>query len=148
MNSRLLAFAFVLTVPLLIGCAPGGKVIGTWDLQVETPTGSGGGGLGGTYIPPAILNAMKPKMNVEFKQNGSCVVEAYAGGEKAEAKGKWKYIKTEKDTSIVNVTLDRFGEKDVSIKFIDHNNVEMPVFPVGEDDEWSEFTGKFKRRDF
>jgi hypothetical protein len=145
MSSRLLALAIGLTIPLLIGCAPGAKVVGTWDLQVETPTAPG---LGGTYIPPAILNAMKPKMNVEFKENGNCVVEAYAGGEKAEAKGKWKYIKTEKDTSIVKVTLDAFGEKDVSIKFIDHNNVEMPVFPVAKDDEWSDMTATFKRRDF
>src|SRR5262245_45801423 len=147
MISRRLAAVLVLVIPVLFGCAPGGKVVGTWDLQVETPDPSGGTGFG-TYVPPAILNAIKPKMNIEFKQGGDCVVEAYAGGEKAVAKGKWKYVKSEKETAIVKVTLDGLEEKEVHLHFIDHNTVEMPAFPVGKDDSWSDVTATFKRRDF
>jgi len=156
MTPRRLALALVLAVPLLAGCNPASKVVGTWDMKAEEPQDPSGGGLGGTYIPPALLNAMKPKMNIEFKQNGSCVVEAYAGGEKAMGRGKWKYVKTEKDVVVLTVKMDglaekegkaEYKEKELRVRFIDHNKIETVPLPVSEE-SWFEQTLTFARRDF
>ncbi|MCI0361410.1 MAG: hypothetical protein L0211_23250 [Planctomycetaceae bacterium] len=151
MTTRHFALAFVLAVPVLAGCNPAAKVIGTWDMQLDAPDSSASGF--GTYVPPAIQQAIKPKMNIEFKENGTCVVEAYVGGQKAEARGKWKYVESEKDVTTLKVTMpgakekEDQAEKEIKLRFIDHNNVEMVLFPIG-DDGWEDLTMKFKRRDF
>ena len=156
MTPRCLALALVLAVPLLAGCDPASKVVGTWDMKAEEPQDPAGGSGLGTYIPPALLNAMKPKMNIEFKQNGSCVVEAYAGGEKAEGRGKWKYVKTAKDMMVLKVKMNGFAdeekkteyeEKELRVRFIDHNKIETVPLPVSEE-PWTEQTLTFARRDF
>ena len=156
MTSRSLAIAMVLALPMLAGCNPASKVIGTWDMKTETPAQPAESGLG-TYVPPAILNAIKPKMNIEFKQNGKCVVEAYAGGEKAEGRGKWKYVKTEKDVVVIKVKMEghsdeeaktEYEEKELRIRFIDYNNIETVPLPVSKE-SWDEHTKlTFARRDF
>ena len=152
MTPRHFCLALVLAIPLLTGCNPAQRVIGTWDMQIETP--DLGGGISGARIPPALLNAMKPKMNVEFKENGNCTVEAYMGGQSATASGKWKFVKNEKDIAVIKVTLPNAkhkedqAEKEIKLRFIDYNNIEMAVFPIG-DDGWDDVTTmKFKRRDF
>jgi hypothetical protein len=158
MTSRCLACAIVLAVSLFAGCNPASKVIGTWDMKLEEPEDSSGGGgaFGGARIPPALLNAMKPKMNMEFKENGNCVVEAYAGGNKATGKGKWKYVKTEKDVMVIKVKMDgvsdkeaktEYEEKDLRVRFINHNKIETNPLPVAEQ-PWTEETLTFARRDF
>jgi hypothetical protein len=158
MTPRRLALAIVVSLSLFAGCNPASKVIGTWDMQTETPAQPAESGApGATYIPPALLNAMKPKMNIEFKQNGNCVVEAYAGGEKAEGRGKWKYVKTEKDVVVLKVKMQglsdeeaktEYEEKEIRVRFIDYNNIETVPLPVANE-EWDEHTKlTFKRRDF
>jgi hypothetical protein len=157
MTPRLLAVVLVLAVSLLAGCNPAAKVVGTWDMKLEEPQDpSGGGAFGGARLPPAMVNAMKPKMNIEFKQNGSCVVEAYAGGEKAMGRGKWKYVKTEKDVMVLKVKMDglsdkeskaEYEEKELRVRFIDHNKIETVPVPIAEE-PWSEQTLTFARRDF
>jgi len=156
MTPRCLAVVLVLAVSLLAGCSPSAKVVGTWDMKIEEPKDPSGGGLGGTYIPPALLNAMKPKMNIEFKQNGSCVVEAYAGGEKAMGRGKWRFVKTEKDVMVLKVKMEgladkeskqEYEEKEIRVRFIDHNKIETVPVPISEQ-SWSEQTLTFARRDF
>ena len=155
MTPRCLAVVLVLAVSMLAGCSPSAKLIGTWDMQTE-PVDPAGGSLGGARIPPALLNAMKPKMNIEFKENGNCVVEAYAGGEKAMGKGKWKYVKTEKDAMVLKVKMDgvsdkeaktEYEEKELRVRFIDHNKIETVPLPVSEE-PWPEQTLTFARRDF
>jgi len=155
MTPRCLAVVLVLAVPLLVGCSPSAKLVGTWDMQTE-PVDPSGGGLGGTYVPPALLNAIKPKMNIEFKENRSCVVEAYAGGEKAMGRGKWRHVKTEKDVMVLMVKMDglsdkeskkEYEEKEVRVRFIDHYNIETVPLPVSEE-SWSDVALTFKRRDF
>ena len=152
MTPRHFALVLVLAVPFLAGCNPGAKVIGTWDMHLDAPDSSASGF--GTYVPPALLQAIKPKMNVEFKENGTCIVEAYAGGQKAESRGKWKYVKSEKDITTIKVTMPQAKEKEdqaereIKLRFIDHNNVEMGVFPIGDDGWDDDMKIKFKRRDF
>jgi hypothetical protein len=146
-----LALALVLAIPLLVGCNPAAKVIGTWDLHIEEPQEpAGGGGLAGTRLPPALVSFMKPKMNIEFKQDGKCIVEAYMAGQKAMARGKWRHVKTEGDVMVLMVKMDEAEEKEekeVRVRFIDRNKIETVLLPVG-DDPWTEQTATFKRRDF
>jgi len=155
MTPRRLALALVLALPFLAGCNPASKVIGTWDMKTETPAQPAGSGVG-TYVPPAILNAIKHKMNIEFKQNKSCVVEAYAGGEKAMGRGKWRFVKTEKDVMVLKVKMEgladkeskeEYEEKEIRVRFIDHNKIETVPLPISEQ-SWSEQTLTFARRDF
>ncbi len=155
MTSRLLALALVLALPLLAGCNPASKVIGTWDMKTETPEQPASSGVG-TYIPPAILNAMKHKMNIEFKQSGNCVVESYAGVEKAEGRGKWKYVKTEKDVVVLKVKMNglsdkeaktEYEEKEIRVRFVNYNTIETVPLPVSEE-PWDEQNLTFTRRDF
>ncbi len=156
MTPRCLALALVLALPLLAGCNPASKVIGTWDMKLEEPEDPSGGGAFGTRIPPALLNAMKPKMNIEFKENGKCVVEAYAGGNKAEGRGNWKFVKNEKDTMLLKVKMEghsdedgktEYEEQELQIRFIDNNKIETIPLPVNKE-PWSEQTLTFARRDF
>ena len=155
MTPRCLAVVLVLAVPLLAGCSPSAKLIGTWDMQTE-PVDPAGGSLGGARIPPALLNAMKPKMNIEFKENKACIVEAYAGGEKAMGRGKWRHVKTEKDVMVLMVKMEgiadeetkkEYEEKELRVRFIDHYNIETVPLPVSEE-SWSDVALTFKRRDF
>jgi hypothetical protein len=151
-----LALALVLALPFLAGCNPAAKVIGTWDMKLEEPEDPSGGAFGGTRLPPAMVNAMKPKMNVEFKANGNCVVETYLLGNKATGRGKWKHVKTDKDVTTLKVKMEgpaddegktEYEEKELQVRFIDHNKVEMIPLPVSEE-SWSEQTITFARRDF
>jgi hypothetical protein len=156
MTPRLLALALVLALPILAGCNPAAKVIGTWDMKLEEPEDPSGGAFGGARLPPAMINAMKPKMNMEFKANGNCFVEAYAGGNKATGRGKWKYVKTEKDVMLLKVKMDGFSddeskneyqEQELRIRFIDHYKIESVPLPIAEE-TWSDQTLTFVRRDF
>ena len=156
MTPRCLAVVLTLAVTLLTGCSPSAKLIGTWDMKLEEPQDPSGGGLGGARIPPALLNAMKPKMNIEFKENKACIVEAYAGGEKAMGRGKWRHVKTEKDVMVLMVKMDgladkeskkEYEEKEIRVRFIDHYNIETVPLPVSEE-SWSDVALTFKRRDF
>jgi len=154
MTPRCLAVVLVLAVPLLTGCSPSAKLIGTWDMKTE-PVDPAGSGMG-TYVPPAILNAIKHKMNIEFKQTGNCVVESYAGGEKAEGRGKWKYVKTVKDVVVLKVKMDglsdkeaktEYEEKEIRVRFVNYNTIETIPLPVS-DEPWDEQPLTFTRRDF
>lgn len=156
MSPRHLALALVLAAPLLAGCNPASKVVGTWDMKLEEPEDPSGGAFGGARLPPAMINAMKPKMNIEFKHNGTCFVEAYAGGQKATGRGKWKYVKTEKDVMTLKVKMEgpaddegktEYEEKELQVRFIDHNKIETVPLPLSEE-SWSEQTLTFARRDF
>jgi hypothetical protein len=148
MTPRLLALALVLAVPVLAGCNPAQKVIGKWDLEIEEPKEpAGGGGLGGTYIPPAIVSFMQLKRIIEFQEDGDCVVEVHAGGQTAKAKGKWRHVKTKGNEMVLKVKLGEADEKEVSVRFIDNNKIETVPLPAGEE-SWPDETVTFTRRPF
>jgi hypothetical protein len=150
MTPRLLALALVLALPMLAGCNPAAKLHGTWDLETETPNPAEGGsvgGIGGTYIPSAIQSFLQLKRNIEFKYDGNVIVELRAAGEMEKAKGKWKWLKSEKDVLVLKVTMEGSQEQEVRVKFVDRNKVEMPPFPVGEE-SWTDTPVTFTRRGF
>ena len=149
MTPRLLALALILAVLLVAGCSPSAKHVGTWDLEADAPPEpAAGGGLGSTYIPPAIVSLMQLKRNIEFQPDGDCIVELKAAGQTEKSKGKWRYVKTEKDVLILKVKLegaDEKDEKEVRVRFIDNNKIETVVLPVGKE-SWTEETATFTRR--
>jgi hypothetical protein len=150
MNPRLLALALVLALPVLAGCNPAAKLHGTWDLEIEEPNPAEGGsigGIGGTYIPSAIQSFLQLKRNIEFKYDGNVIVELRAAGEKEIGKGKWKWVKSEKDVLVLKVTMEGSQEQEVRVKFVDRNKVEMPPFPVGKE-SWTDTPVTFTRRGF
>ena len=146
MCSRL-ALVLVLAMPLLVGCSPSAKLIGTWDLESEELDKAAASGLG-TRIPPALAGFMKPKLNIEFVQGGEYVVEAKMAGETAKARGKWRYVKSEGDVLVLKVKMDKLDEQEVRVRFIDNNKIETVIFPVGEDESWTDQTATFARRPY
>ena len=149
MTSRHLALALVLAVPVLAGCNPAAKLHGTWDLEIEQPDPAAGGGLGSTYIPPAILTFMQLKRNIEFQEDGDCLVERKAGGQTEKSKGKWKWAKSEPgDVLVLKVTMEGAEEQEVRVKFLDRNKIETVVLPAGKDESWTDETATFTRRGY
>ena len=150
MTPRLLALALVLAVPLLAGCNPAAKLHGTWDLEAEAPPDpAGGSGLGSTYIPSAIQSFMQLKRNIEFQEDGDCIVERKAGGQTEKSKGKWKWAKSEPgDVLILKVQLEGAEEKEVRVKFLDRNKIETLVLPAGKEESWTDETATFTRRGY
>jgi hypothetical protein len=146
MTPRLLALALILAVPFLAGCNPAAKLHGTWDQVIEQPKDPGGG-LANTYIPPAVISLMQLKRNIEFQDDGDCFVELKAAGETEKARGKWKWVKSEKDTLVIKVQLDGAEEKEVRVKFLPGNKIETVPLPVGEE-SWTDRTVTFERRGY
>jgi len=146
MTPRRFALALVLVVPLVAGCNPASKLHGTWDLATEEPEDSGaGGGLGSTYIPPAIVGFMQLKRNVEFQDDGDCIAELKASGQTEKTKGKWRWVKTEGDVLVLKVQMGEAEEQEVRVRFIDQNKIETVPLPVGKE-SWTDETVKFTRR--
>jgi hypothetical protein len=146
MNRLILSLILVLAAFAFVGCSPTSKLIGTWDMELEEP--EGGTSIMGARIPEALAAAIKPKLNVEFQQGGKCKVEAYAGGQSLKAKGTWKFVKAEKDVLVLKVTMEKGGEQEMRVRFIDNKKIELVPPPLGEDDLWSGQTLTFARRPF
>jgi hypothetical protein len=145
MTRCLLALAVIVAVPLLAGCSPSAKLYGTWDEDIEDPEEVSTGL--GTRIPTAIVSLMQLKRNIEFQDDGDCIVELKASGQTEKAKGKWKVVKAEKDALVLKIQLDGGEEKEVRVKFIDKNTIETVPLPVGEE-SWTEQTVRFERRPY
>lgn len=149
MNRRILCLLFVLAATSFVGCSPASKLIGTWDMELEEP--EGGATMLGARIPEALAAAIKPKLNVEFQQGGKCKVEAYMGGQSAKAKGTWKFVKAEKDVLVLKVTMEKGGEQEMRVRFIDNNKIEAIPPPLGDEEDADAFSGQtltFARRPF
>lgn len=143
MTPRHLALALVLVVPLVAGCNPAAKLHGTWDLEVEKPDPAANAL--GTRVPSAILSFMQLKRNIEFQDDGDCIVELKASGQTEKAKGKWKWAKSEGDVLVLKVKLGEAAEQEVRITFLEPDRIETVPFPVGEE-SWTDETATFTRR--
>jgi hypothetical protein len=149
MNRRIFSLLLVLAASCFVGCSPASKLIGTWDM--ELPEAEGGTSIMGARIPSALADAMKPKLNIEFQQGGKCRVEAYMGGQSAKAKGTWKFVKAEKDVLVLKVTMEKGGEQEMRVRFIDNNKIEAAPPPLGDEEDADAFSGQtltFARRPF
>lgn len=144
MTARL-ALAIVLALPLLTGCSPASKLYGTWDVEVEDPEQVASGL--GTRIPSAIVSLMQLKRNIEFQDDGDCIVELKAAGQTEKAKGKWRLVKAEKDVLVLKVQMEGAEEKEVRVRFLDRNKIETVPLPVGEE-TWTDQTVTFTRRPY
>jgi hypothetical protein len=124
-------------------------VIGRWNLVTEEPDQPAGtSGIGGTYIPPAVVAFMKPKIFLEFEHDGACEVEVKMGGESKKARGKWRYVKKEGDALVLMIKMEKGEEREARVRFIDRNTMETVPPPVGEEEAWSEQAVKFERSPF
>jgi hypothetical protein len=145
MTKRLLILAIALAIPLAAGCNPATKLHGKWDMETEETQPPA---MGGAYIPSVVAGFMKPKMHLEFLQNGTCKAEARMAGESESGRGKWRYVKTEGDVMVLMVQMDGGEEHELRVRFLERNKIETVPLPVGDDEDWTEQTLVFTRRPF
>src|SRR5687768_2591109 len=145
MTPRILILVLLVALPLLVGCNPAAKLHGTWDVEVEDPDQVSTGL--GTRIPSAIVSFMQLKRNIEFQDDGDCIVELKASGQTEKAKGKWKWVKSEKDVLVLKVTMEGAEEKEVRVRFVDRNKIETVPLPVG-DESWTDKPVTFMRKPY
>jgi hypothetical protein len=115
---------------ILAGCNPAGKLVGKWEADfsgVQADVADTGNPL--AAMAAGMMSSVK--LQSEFKSDGTCSVTGSFFGQANTTSGKWRYVKSDGDTLVLMVTMDGVAggksapEKELRIKFIDHDTFEM-----------------------
>lgn len=134
LSRRVLLASLVLAASSLAGCNPAAKLVGKWDADLSGAAAE----VEKTGNPLAAMAAgmmSSVKLQTEFKADGTCTVTGSFFGQSNSTSGKWRYSKSEGDTLVLMVKMDKeTTERELRVKFIDHDTFEMvpPVHAGGQ----------------
>jgi hypothetical protein len=134
MLSRFLLAVVVLAACGLTGCNPAGKLVGKWEADFSGVK-SEAADTGNPLAAMAATMMSSVKLQSEFKSDGTCSVTGSFFGQANTTSGTWKYVKSEGDTLVLMVIMDKGSqERELRVKFIDNDTFEMapPVETAGQ----------------
>lgn len=120
----------LLLLPLHVGCGdPSARLIGHWQAQLADPPGKDADFK--TRMEYQIVSAFK--IAVEFKADGTATFRGSIPGNSYDVAGTWKHVKTEGNTSVVELDWPDFGKSETTITWIDSNHIEWRPPNLGAD---------------
>lgn len=144
---RSLPFALVVAAGLLLmGCSPGVKMVGTWEVDSEKLQADLAKSAGGNPIATLAAGMMSVvEVNLEFKSDGKFAATAKALGQSRTSGGTWRYKETDGDVMVLSMKADdEAAEREVRVRFTDWDHLEM-VPPVNTEAPTGVGTFPFKR---
>lgn len=134
MRSPILLAMIALAACSLAGCNPAGKLVGKWEADfsgLKAEAADAGNPM--AALAAGMMSSVK--LQSEFKSDGTCSVTGSFFGQANTTSGKWRFAKSEGDTLVLMVTMDKGSqERELRVKFIDNDTFEMapPVEAAGQ----------------
>lgn len=123
MTPRWLAICSLPLVMLLVGCSPGSRLIGKWEVDTaKLQPAEGGNPL--AAMASGMLSMVK--FQTEFKSDGQYAMAFSLLGQERSERGTWRYDRSEGEEIVVKVKTDSTpSEQEIRIHFTDTDHFEM-----------------------
>jgi hypothetical protein len=134
-----LSIVALLLLPLCVGCGgdPTGRLIGSWEAEIAAPTDDSSSFA--EKLSSAFASLLKVKL--DMRPDGTLTFTMSVPGHDQVSNGTWKYLKSEGDVIVLEVTRDNSSNVN-RVTILDNDHFEL-IRPgtQGKDKE----TLKFKR---